>query len=307
LVLAASVLVLVWVAGWFLGKYNWSQALVDVAGLADVAHPVDDAQLPSSVVEDAVTELSVDQPTPELAPPAAAVPGESTLSPAQPTAEVQPEAEAAEVINVADLMLPPADTMASLWSLHSDQPPPAFPCSSGPQFGLACLEGEVWTWEEIAALDRPLALETITPDRFSAEVLLLGIDGYTAWVATQEGVAQLSLAELAPYWTGRYRLLWRPPAGFGDPLVVGEDSAVVAAVAQLFAQLDNQPQPLTGRRFSRALEQRVRLFQRDNALVDDGVVGVQTLLKLNEQVGVDLTAAQARERRQHSTSADLLE
>jgi general secretion pathway protein A len=204
-------------------------------------------------------------------------------------------------------MLPPADTIASLWSLHTDQPPPAFPCSAGPQFGLACLEGEVWTWEEIAALARPLALETITPDRFSAEVLLLGIDGYTAWVATQEGVVQLSLAELAPYWTGRYRLLWRPPAGFGDPLVVGEDSAVVAAVAQLFAQLDNQPQPLTGRRFSRALEQRVRLFQRDNALVDDGVVGVQTLLKLNEQVGVDLTATQARERLQHSTSADLLE
>ena len=47
-----------------------------------------------------------------------------------------------------------------------------------------------------------------------------------------------------------------------------------------------------------ALEQRVRLFQQQNTLVDDGVVGVQTLLKLNEQLEIDVTAAQARQQLQ---------
>ena len=54
----------------------------------------------------------------------------------------------------------------------------------------------------------------------------------------------------------------------------------------------------TEERFNRALDQRVRLFQRTNGLDDDGVVGERTLLKLNEQLFVDVTAAQARQRLQ---------
>jgi general secretion pathway protein A len=62
----------------------------------------------------------------------------------------------------------------------------------------------------------------------------------------------------------------------------------------LFARLDGQQQALAGSRFNAALQQRVRLFQLEQNLEDDGVVGVQTLLALNEQVGIDTTAAKAR-------------
>jgi general secretion pathway protein A len=68
----------------------------------------------------------------------------------------------------------------------------------------------------------------------------------------------------------------------------------VAQVAALFARLDGQPQALAGTRFTPALQTRVRLFQREHALEDDGVVGMQTLLRLNEALGIDLTAATAR-------------
>ena len=54
--------------------------------------------------------------------------------------------------------------------------------------------------------------------------------------------------------------------------------------------------PLTLTEFTAALEQRVRIFQRDNDLTDDGVVGEQTLLRLNEQSGVDISIAAAIER-----------
>jgi general secretion pathway protein A len=69
----------------------------------------------------------------------------------------------------------------------------------------------------------------------------------------------------------------------------------VAQVAELFARLDGQPQPLTGTRFNLTMETRVRLFQRKYALKEDGVVGMQTLLKLNEVLGIDPTAAAARD------------
>jgi len=221
----------------------------------------------------------------------------------EPAAEAQPDSiPQPEMADVSSVMFPPESILAQLWAIYSDEPLPETPCSTQVQSGLACFAGEAWTWDELASVDRPLALEAITPERFSAEVLLLGMVGPTAWVLTEEGVAQISLAVLAPYWTGRYRFLWHVPEGFENSLMLGQESDVVATVAQLFARLDGQAEPLAGRRFNRALQQRVRLFQQDQLLVDDGMVGLQTLFKLNEQLGIDVTAAQARQWLQDATS-----
>ena len=116
------------------------------------------------------------------------------------------------------------------------------------------------------------------------------------WVASETGVEQVPLAMLTESWRGGYRYLWRPPSGFDRPLALGDDSPAVAAIAALFARLDGQPQPLADRVFTDALRTRVRLFQAANGLVNDGVIGERTLLKLNEQLGIDPTAKSARER-----------
>jgi general secretion pathway protein A len=300
LAVAVSVLLLVWAGGWMLGKYTGAPADIEAVEVTEERSVPPPAAIAEPLVLPETTTTS----------PAAGLPPVETHSAdtqlPEPVASAATQVQA-ETINIADVMLPPPDAIARLWALNSDQPVPPSPCSDSTQLGLACLEGEVWTWDELAAFDRPVTLETITPERFSAEIVLLGIEGWSAWIVTTSGVAQVSLAELAPHWTGRYRLLWRPPTGFTKPLAMGDDSEVVAAVAQLFAQLDQQPKPLTGRRFSRALEQRVRLFQRENVLADDGVVGVQTLLKLNEQVGLDVTAAQARRALQAAATQQVTE
>jgi general secretion pathway protein A len=265
-----------------------------------------DAGVTPAVSSAESAEPAIDQPGEQagsaLADAAAAPAASAPLEQAPSSVATEPLPAVAQTIDIASVMQPSGNTLARLWVLNSEQPAPEFPCLDGPQYGLACAEGEVWTWDELAAFNRPLSLETITPERFSAEALLLGIEGARAWVWTEAGVAQVSLAELAPYWTGRYRFLWHPPQGFTKPLAVGDDSPVVAAVALLFAQLDKQPQPLAGTRFNRALEQRVRMFQKQHALIDDGLVGVQTLLKLNEQLGVDVTAQQARMQLQQSST-----
>ena len=133
-----------------------------------------------------------------------------------------------------------------------------------------------------------------SPERFAAAALFLGFNGRKVWLATAEGVTEVEPGELGSSWSGGYRLLWHPPEGFSGPLSLGDDSPVVAQVAALFARLDGQPQALAGNRFSPALETRVRLFQREHALEDDAVVGLQTLLKLNEALGIDPTANAAR-------------
>lgn len=202
---------------------------------------------------------------------------------------------------MAAVMLSPGEAMLRLWPLYSSSPIPQDPCTSAVYAGVACVEADAQTWDDLAVFDRPLLLNIITPQRFAAEVLLLGMEGSTARVLTGEGVATLALAELAPLWTGRYAFLWHPPAGFERPLALGDNSPVVGEVARLFAALDGRERPLADRRFNSGLQQRVRLFQQQHRLDDDGVVGVRTLLKLNEQLGVDVTASEAQRQLQAAT------
>jgi general secretion pathway protein A len=114
-------------------------------------------------------------------------------------------------------------------------------------------------------------------------------------VATDAGVERAELAALGPLWSGRFRFLWHPPPGFERPLAQGDSGPIVALVAGLFARLDGQARTLADQTFNVALRQRVELFQRQQGLEDDGVVGVKTLLKLNELLGIDVTAQGARQ------------
>ncbi len=197
-------------------------------------------------------------------------------------------------------LMPPAKTMSRLWAITSPYPMPANSCPGDVVNDVSCVAGSAETWSELQQFDRPVVLDMITRERFSASVLLLGIQDQAAMVLVSNGmnedVGEVRLAELGPSWTGGYRFLWRPPRGFKEPLSRGDVSPVVARVAQLFAQLDGQGEALAINTFNAALQQRVILFQQQHQLEDDGVVGMQTLLKLNELLSIDVSNAEARQR-----------
>jgi len=184
-------------------------------------------------------------------------------------------------------LLPPEKAMSALWALASPDPMPEDICSRRVQAGISCVTQTAQTWQDLEPFDRPILLDMITPQRFSASVLLLGIRGRSALVLANDDVAEADLAELGLRWAGSYRFLWLPPEGFVGPLSSGDTEPAVAAVALLFSRLDGQEKALAGNNFNSALEQRVILFQQQYGLEADGVVGMQTLLKLNELLGID--------------------
>lgn len=238
-------------------------------------------------------------PALEVAPAELAMPATAVV---EPGTTWQTEEDSAPLPNISDALLAPAAAMEQLWSLHAVSVPTAGPCPRTVYRGVACVAAEAQTWNEIALYRRPVVLEIITPERFAAQTLLLEIESTQAWVYTPQGELAVPLAELAPLWTGKYQFLWRPPAGFTAPLARDDTGPAVAAVAQLFARLDGQAQPLADNVFNEALQQRVRLFQRANGLSSDGVVGLRTLLQLNEQLGMDVTPALARLRLREITA-----
>ncbi|MFT4824777.1 MAG: general secretion pathway protein A [Halioglobus sp.] len=193
-------------------------------------------------------------------------------------------------------LLPPQNALERLWALEAPTVSETDPCVEQTPARISCVEGVAQTWEELWQYDRPLALKMVTPDRFGASVLLLGIEGSDGYVSSDSGVALVSLAELGPLWSGEFAFLWHRPAGFLKPLAYGDRNPVVTEIARMFSQLDGQEAVLSNERFSNRLKERVMLFQKEHKLEADGVIGVRTLLKLNEQLGIDLTAQAARAR-----------
>ena len=265
---------LIWAGGWFLGSYTAN---------TPTQPPVASVQTTGPDVTAVIAGAG----------PSAVDVGRAALAESVSVDPVQ--ISLVEPVEMAEIMWPPGDVFDKLWSIYSTEPALQPPCTEQVHAGLACYEGEAWTWNDMQALDKPLLLDVITQDRFSAGVMILGITDTTAWTLSRNGVIEVQLADLATYWTGRYRFLWRVPKGFQSSLSLGQEGDVVTRVAALFARLDGQLEPLAVDRFNFALQQRVRLFQREQELADDGVVGLQTLLRLNAELGVDVSAAEARE------------
>lgn len=269
-VIAAGVVLVLVAAGWFYMGQGGEPLAPDPALLDEPMTPVSPP-----------VEVQLPEPVAGISPAAATSVESTSITAAEP--------EPLLSIDTAEELL---------WSLYSPSPMPTELCPIREQAGLLCSVGSAQTWDELQQFDRPILLSMITPDRFSAGVVLLSIAGRRATVAALDGVIQVELAQIGPMWTGDYTYLWHPPAGFSRPIALGDSGPVVGEVARLFARLDQQTTALAQERFNRALDQRVRLFQRDNGLADDGVVGERTLLKLNEQLSVDVTASQARQRLQ---------
>ncbi|MEH6592067.1 MAG: AAA family ATPase [Halioglobus sp.] len=229
-------------------------------------------------------------------PPASKPP--ETLEPPQVTPEPMPVAPVPDtpepVVNPRQWLLPPEGAFQQLWALMSSLPPNTSDCLAVSTQGIACVEGRAETWSDLTVFNRPLILHLVTPQRFAASVLLLGITGGDGYLLADNKVVSIKLADFGHMWSGDYAFLWHPPRGFERPLAQGDSGPVVAEVARLFAQLDQQEQPLAQQKFNTDLTQRVKIFQRQFLLEDDGVVGLKTLFKLNEQLGIDLTNTDAR-------------
>ncbi|WP_185231576.1 ExeA family protein [Teredinibacter franksiae] len=162
------------------------------------------------------------------------------------------------------------------------------PCWELANEQIQCKTVSLDTWESLAELNRPAVLVLRTPERFTSHAVITGIGRREAQVVTENGESlRIPLAELGPLWTGKAFYTWKKPEGFSEPIVQGMRSRTVKWVAEQFATLDQREQPLTGSNFTRLLQQRVKIFQRSHGLKDDGIIGEQTLMKINEVLGFD--------------------
>lgn len=171
------------------------------------------------------------------------------------------------------------------------------PCLASVAVNYSCEKVRLASWDELKDINRPGLMTLATSDKKWVYLLLVGLsENYMLII--ENGVERIiPWRDIAPLWTGDFYYVWSRPQGFEKTLQLGDKSDLVTWVAEQFAQLDQQPAPLTRQFFTEKLKKRVELFQRTQNILPDGVIGAQTLRRLNEVLGVDKPLVQLDEQK----------
>ncbi len=229
---------------------------------------------PETVVTGAILSEPEDLPVPEpvtvpAAPlwPAQARAGERTLAAAYATLFRQ--------WNLA----PPADD--------------AKPCELARASRLYCFSG-AGNLGSLSAYDRPAMLTLFDDDGRRYHAILLGLREDQVTLAFAHGVETATVKDLEVRWRGQFQLLWRG-SPFGSTLITpGSRGRNIAWLTQTL--IDAGIAPLQVREvYDDAVVTAVKAFQRVHGLVTDGIVGRQTLIRLNSVNDKSIPRLAARE------------
>lgn len=149
-----------------------------------------------------------------------------------------------------------------------------------------CEQLNIESWQALDHYPTPLLLKLIDDSRFARYALLLDKKQIEATIyspAANQNRKTIALSKLGKHWTGDIILVWQPPPGYNAPLTLGDNNDAVTWLAEEFARLDKQDTLLSQGEFNQALRQRVILFQQQEGLVADGMVGLKTLLALKHR------------------------
>jgi len=171
------------------------------------------------------------------------------------------------------------------------------PCRQLESFGVQCQQENMRSWDELLDYNRPAVLRlNIDAGQRYVAVLRLTNNNQLQLVAPGGDTENWPMFQLGQYWSGKTELLWQPPNSYAPLLKPGDRSPFVRWVANSFAKIDKQSVSLADFHYNKALEQRVTFFQSNYELKSDGIVGLRTVLKMNDVLGEDfsLTAAAGR-------------
>jgi general secretion pathway protein A len=221
------------------------------------------------------------------APSAVTVPAPGANAPASRTAGLREGISLGSLLDAADSSYYRSAwrTLLAQWSIVlPDETKPDF-CKFVYSNGMRCSFG-TGTWAELRFYDRPVILKLDTAAGQRVPVVLQHLDGDVAELVVGDEIYKAPTAQVDPYWHGDYILLMRAPpngsmimkAGF-----VGPDVSWLREQIEHAQGIDlATPNPLY---FDEVLRLHVLDFQRVNGLATDGIVGKNTLMRLNTLSG----------------------
>jgi general secretion pathway protein A len=163
----------------------------------------------------------------------------------------------------------------------------AKPCAVRVGQNRRCQTDNLTSWDQLRELNRPGLLTLIDDNKESFYLLVIGINDRQILVRNHQQERLIDTKVLATYWQGEYTFTWAAPVGFEQELLENSQSPVVTWVAEQFARMDQQPQPLTQLVFTENLKKRLMIFQSTEGLAVTGAIDKHTLQRINLLLGID--------------------
>jgi general secretion pathway protein A len=161
------------------------------------------------------------------------------------------------------------------------------PC--GIQIGqnYRCQRQQLSTWNQLKELNRPGLLTLVDENKKAFYLLVIGLNPDQLLVRNQQQEKIIEWNDIVNSWNGEFTFVWSSPVGFETDLQVGDHSSVVSWVAEQFAAIDKQNEPLTRLTFTDNLKRRIALFQASRGLEANGIINRNTIQHLNLLQGID--------------------
>ena len=149
--------------------------------------------------------------------------------------------------------------------------------------GLRSVQVDTATLSALSLIDRPGIVFMQQTSGLEKSHLVLHIGEFTIRLISSGEIIVMDRSAFLDQWTASYLYLWRSPDSF-EILKPGDFNK--PALAWLQGKLglvnDGLEQLITGGNYSVAIQAQVTDFQRKQNIIADGIVGRQTLMRLNQ-------------------------
>jgi len=155
------------------------------------------------------------------------------------------------------------------------------PCFFAQTQGLSCLHKQS-DLEGLRLFNRPAVLTLYDDANQRQYVTLLELKKGSAIISIAGEMQHIQLQQLLFYWKGEFSLLWRMPPDFDEFIRPGSGGNAVLWLSERMNQINSKPKLNQRSFYDKELVNQVKAFQIKVGLNDDGVVGIKTLLQINQ-------------------------
>ncbi|MGB0472939.1 MAG: AAA family ATPase [Porticoccaceae bacterium] len=182
-----------------------------------------------------------------------------------------------------------SNPFADLFALWSIEIEPVF--SEEEVFALAAINdmdaeklasGEL---EELLAVDRPGIVWIEEENGRLKSYVLTALDDESVWLHADSSTRRESLEWFVERWNGAFLYLWYSPEDIQVLRLGDKDQVAVNWLQSKLQLMDSDYLPyITGGNYTEVIRDKVLNFQQQQGIEEDGVVGRQTIMKLNQLV-----------------------
>jgi general secretion pathway protein A len=167
------------------------------------------------------------------------------------------------------------------WDLDYKAADNSSACEFAKQHGLSC-EFKQGNLRSITFLNRPAVLKFYDSNNISFYGTLTELTDETATVELGTKALSVPIRDIESQWFGDYTIIWTPPPHFKREIYPGtQNMSVPWLIKQLSIINGESGSDSASTIYSNTYVEQIKEFQTSQGLSPDGIVGIQTIIRLN--------------------------